>query len=383
MKQKIIIIGGGASGIACALEIKAKNPNLQVLILEQNSRIGKKILKTGNGRCNISNLNMGPEHYNNSEFLEECFSQFSVEDLIDFFKKLGLILRTDSSNRLYPYSEFANTVLEVFLFALDKFGVVVKCNQEVLEISYSSSFRVKTASEVYQADYVVVATGSMAQERTNGYDLLHTLKHSSTALEPGLVPIKTKENLKSLRGIRIKCLASVFLKGKMLHQEEGEILFKEQGLSGVLTLNLSRYTQIGSIICLDLLPDMEILPYLKNMLKFKDLESALLGILPKMLVYEVLKRSKNNNLEKICETMHNLTFEVNGNYGLSLAQITLGGIRMDEVNSDFSSKIINNLFIIGEVLDIDGECGGYNLHFAWMSGILAANAILKRFEKNL
>ncbi|MDD3999706.1 MAG: aminoacetone oxidase family FAD-binding enzyme [Bacilli bacterium] len=383
MKKDVIIIGGGASGIACALRIKMNNPALKVLILEQNPRIGKKILKTGNGKCNISNLNMGPEHYNNQEFLENSMRSFSVDELIEFFNKLGLILRTDSSNRLYPYSESANTVLEVLLYALDKLGVEVKCNQEVLEVSISREFKVISATDSFTAGYLVMATGSIAQEKTNGYNLLKALNHSQTNLEPGLVPLKTKEKLNSIRGIRVKCKASVFEKEELLHEEEGEILFKEEGLSGVLALNLSRYARFGGIVSLDLFPDRKILPYLEKIIKFKDQEDALLGMLPKMLVYEVLKRNKGRNLAKISETLHNLTFEVIGNYGFGMAQITLGGIRTEEVNYDFSSKLVKNLSIIGEVLDIDGECGGYNLHFAWMSGILAAETIIGVFEKNL
>lgn len=383
MKRNIIIVGGGASGIICALRLKIENPDLKVLLLEQNPRVGKKILKTGNGRCNISNHNMSSNHYNQPQFLSACLRKFSVDDLIDFFQKLGLFLRADHANRLYPYSEYANTVLEVFLHALNKYQIEVRCNQEVKEIKTSDRFVVKTGSEVYESDVVVVATGSQAQEKTNGYELLKKLNHTITTMEPGLVPLKTKENLSSLRGIKIKCKARVIHNGKTLHEEEGELLFKEQGLSGVLSLNLSRYAKPESIISLDLFPKTNILPILERLVKTKSLEAALLGIFPKMLVYEILKRSNKENLQDISEQIHNLKFEVAGKYGFSNAQITLGGININEINQDFSSKLNKDLYIIGEVLDVDGECGGYNLHFAWLSGILAADAILKRFEKKL
>ncbi|HHX80623.1 MAG TPA: aminoacetone oxidase family FAD-binding enzyme [Acholeplasmataceae bacterium] len=383
MKRNIIIVGGGASGIISALRLKMENPDLKVLLLEQNPRIGKKILKTGNGRCNISNLNMSSDHYNQPQFLSSCLRKFSVNDLVDFFQKLGLILRADSFKRLYPYSEYATTVLEVFLQALNKYQIDVRCNQEVKEIFITDGFVVKTENDIFESDFVIVATGSLAQEKTNGYELLKKLNHTKTALEPGLVPLKTKENLSSLRGIKIKCKARVIHNDKILHEEEGEMLFKEQGLSGVLSLNLSRYAQPESIISLDLFPNTEILPILKELTKDKDLENVLLGIFPKMLVYEILKRSKHQNLFDVAKLIHNLEYEVVGKYSFSNAQITLGGININEINYDFSSKLNKDLFIIGEVLDVDGECGGYNLHFAWVSGIIAADAILKHFEKKL
>lgn len=383
MKPKIIIIGGGASGIICALRLKIKNPEFEVLILEQNPRVGKKILKTGNGRCNISNLNLSGKNYNHPEFINHCLEKFSVEDLIAFFRELGLIIRPDASNRLYPYSDYANTVLDVLLYALKKYNVKVMCDEEVRKIKSGDGFEIITANNRYNADMVVVATGSIAQEKTNGYDLLKSLGHSVTALEPGLVALKTKEYVNSLRGIRIKCKAMVIDRGQLLHEEEGEILFKEQGLSGILSMNLSRYVKTGSIVSLDLFPEIDPLPFMTEALNSKNMEDVLMGMLPKMLVQEILKRSKNYNLNEVYANLRSLSFEITGRYGFDMAQITIGGVPIQEINSDFSSKKTKGLYIIGEVLDVDGECGGYNLHFAWMSGILAADAIASHFEKKL
>ncbi|NLH53954.1 MAG: aminoacetone oxidase family FAD-binding enzyme [Acholeplasmataceae bacterium] len=383
MKRKIIIIGGGASGIACALRMKMRNPELDCLILEQNPRIGKKILKTGNGKCNISNLRMASEHYNQPDFIARCLESFSVNDLVEFFRRLGLLLRADAAERLYPHSEYANTVLEVLLQALSKYRIEVLCNQRVREIQQGDGFEILTEDSRFFSDVLVIATGSLAQEKTNGYELLGNLGHSLTPLEPGLVALATKENMSSLRGIRVKCRAKLLDRGKIIHEESGEILFKEKGLSGILALNLSRHARPGNIVSLDLFPDVDILRFLEEALAEKSMDEALLGILPKMLAHEVLKRNINHDLQAIHATLRGLTFEITGKFGYEFAQITLGGVRIEEINHDFSSKKNQDLYVIGEILDVDGGCGGYNLHFAWMSGILAADAIADRFEKNL
>ena len=379
MKKKVIIIGGGASGIASAIQIKKLNPDFQVTILEQNDRIGKKILKTGNGRCNISNSDLCPSFYNNPNFVEQCFKKTTLEEIILFFKRIGLLVKNDSSTRLYPYSESAKTVLEVFLYELNHLGIQVLCNQEVTKIKKEDKFIITSNSSVFVSDYVIVATGSMAQEKTKGYQLLKHLGHEITLLRPGLVALRTVENLKPLQGIRIKCKASIYNNNQLAHQEEGEILFKDQGLSGILALNLSRYVGENCKVFLDLFPNTEnIEEELREILKYKNINDTLLGILPKMIVYEVLKRS-DNSFENIYNNLRSLSFAINGDYGFEQAQIVLGGVDAAEVNADFSSKVIEELYVVGELLDIDGASGGYNLHFAWVSGIIAAKSI---FEKN-
>lgn len=383
MKRKIIIIGGGASGIACALRLKSNNPKIDCLILEQNPRIGKKILKTGNGRCNISNLGVSPANYNQPEFVSECLKRFSVNDLVSFFQRFGLLLRSDEAGRLYPYSDYANTVVDVLLHSIKNLGLEVLCDQRVKKVRKNNGFEVSTDVSTFQSDILVFSTGSLAQERTNGYEILRDLGHTVTDLEPGLVPLKTKENLSSLKGIKVKCRARLLSRGKVMMEEDGEILFKERGLSGILSMNLSRRAQAGDVVSLDLFPQTDILPFLKNASEEKGPEEALLGMLPKMLAFEVLRRNPDRDMNGIHATLKDLRFHVEGKYGFDAAQITLGGVAIEEINPDFSSKKDGDLYVVGEVLDVDGECGGFNLHFAWMSGILAADAISERFEKNL
>ncbi len=376
MNKRIFIIGGGAAGMACAITVKQNHPEYSVTILEKNDRIGKKILKTGNGRCNLSNRKMETSFYNDPVFLGICLSQFSVEDLLHFFKTLGLFVKDDGSTRLYPHSETATTVMEVLRQEISRFGIEVVCNCQVMEIKKNKTFILGTTQGLFEADVAVMTTGSLAQEATNGYQLLETLGHRIVSLRPGLVAIKTKESLKSLQGLRVKCAASVFEGKTLLHQDEGEILFKVDGLSGILSLDLSRYLNKDNRIVLDLFPGREdLFLEISEILTRKNLENALLGMLPKMLVYEILKRNPELNLGKIVHCLHNLEFSVIGTYGFDSAQITLGGADVSEINPDFSSKKVPGLYLAGEVLNIDGASGGYNLHFAWMSGILVGRAI--------
>jgi predicted Rossmann fold flavoprotein len=375
---KVVVIGAGASGIACSIKLKQLHPQAEVILLEKNDKIAKKILKTGNGKCNIGNLDMKSSYYNNEDLLEKCFERFSVSDLVSFFKEIGLLIKPDSAMRLYPFSETATSVVEVLKYEIEKLGIDLRLNVEVESVSSGDTFVVNTNDGVIKANVLIMATGSIAQEKTNGYQILKSLRHSVSELRPGLVPIKIKENLKPVQGIRVKCLARVLEDKKIVHQEVGEILFKDSGLSGILSLNLSRYTKIGSIVSLDLFYDRpEIIDEINELLKKKSLLDVLIGILPKTLALELIKNNSSliNNLERI----RDLRFTVKDYYSYDLAQITIGGISTSEINNDFSSIYNPNLYIVGEVLDIDGSSGGYNLHFAWMSGILAALSINERF----
>lgn len=378
MKKSIIIIGGGASGMTCAIELARKNPDIAVTILEKNERIGKKILKTGNGRCNISSLNLKAEYYNEFSFMKRALSLVPGSEVLDFFRGIGLLTRQDEgSDRLYPYSNTATTVLEVLRRQLSKLGICVETETEAVGIKKTDRFEIITNRQTYYADAVVFATGSMAQETTEGYRLIQSLGHRVTTLRPGLVPLKVQENLKSIQGIRVRCLASVYVSGQKKHSEEGEILFKDRGLSGVLALNLSRYASDHSFVSLDLFPDLDIETYLQEILKYESMEEALMGLLPKMLVSEILRRAQDQSIANIVSLLHHLSFTVTGDYGFEQAQITLGGVDIRDINEDFSSIICPGLYIIGEVLNIDGACGGYNLHFAWLSGIASARSLAR------
>lgn len=374
--MEIVIVGGGAAGVAAAIKLKKLNKDISVTILEKNDRILKKLLKTGNGKCNISNYNIGGEYYNNSKFINEVIKDVTPSDVRLFFKEIGLLIRNDSVGRIYPYSESATTVVDLIRNELDILGVNVITNCDVISIKKSKDFLITTNNKKYKADYVIVSSGSKAQEQTNGYNLLENMGHSITTLRPGLVALKVKEDIKSLQGIRIKCLAKVVRDNQIIHEEIGELLFKEEGLSGILIFSLSRYTIVGATILLDLFFDYDqIYNDIEIIIKTKNVFDMLTSVLPKMLGNYIFK-NYGDNITDVYDKMRNLPFTVVGDYGFNQGQIVCGGINVNEVNLDFSSKLISGLYICGEVLDIDGASGGYNLHFAWTSGIVAAKAIV-------
>ena len=247
------IIGGGACGVMTALTIKKNNPNTDVTILEQNDRILKKLLKTGNGKCNIANNIITSEMYNDYSLIDENININVLKELMD----LGLVLKETTFGRVYPYSEQAKSVVNVLLRDLEKTGVNIITNYNVLNITSKDGYYLVNNDKKY--DILVVATGSIAQEKTTGYDILKKLGHTITPLRPALVPIKVKEKVDHLQGLRIKCNATA--NNRTL---SGEILFKNDGLSGILALDLSRLVEINDVISLDLMPELR--HYLKIMI---------------------------------------------------------------------------------------------------------------------
>ena len=355
--MKVGIIGGGACGVMTALTLKKNNPSLDVVLFEQNDRILKKVLKTGNGKCNIANNIITSDMYNDYSLIENNSDVNVLKELMD----LGLVLKETTLGRVYPYSD-------VLLRDLDKYQVDVLTNYLVNDITTRGcKYLINQKEEV---DYLVIATGSIAQEKTNGYDLLKKLNHHITDLRPALVPIKVKEKVDHLQGLRIKCEATI--NNKTL---DGEILFKNDGLSGILALDLSRLGEKGDTISLDLMPDYST-EEINKLLESGSKEEVLDGIFAKMITKEILNRGND-----VSYTIKHLTFTISDFYGFNEGQIVRGGLKLDEINNFESSKH-SNLFIGGEVLDVDGASGGYNLYFAWLSGIVIGSSILKRIGEN-
>lgn len=363
--MNVAIIGGGACGVMCAIQLKLKNKNVDVTIFEQNDRILKKVLKTGNGKCNISNNQISSEMYNDFRLIEANQNISVNKELLN----LGIVLKETTLGRVYPYSESAKTVVSVLLRNLEELGVKVVTNCNISNVKYQNDSYILNNS--YKYDYLVIASGSKAQENTNGYQLVKSLGHSISPLSPGLTPIITKEKTSHLQGIRSKCDAYVNLK-----KFSGEVLFKNDGLSGILSLDISRYVNTNDEIILDLMPEyshLEIKNLFSNDLKK---EVVLEGIFSKMLANELLKRSKN--LDELVKNIKAFRFHVMDKKDFKEAQIVCGGINLSEINDDFSSKLLNKLYFGGEILDVDGASGGYNLYFAWLSGIVISNSINKK-----
>lgn len=361
-----IIIGAGASGLACAIRLKQNNPHGKVILLERLDRVGKKILATGNGRCNLSNLNAE-----------------NSGEVIAFFRSLGLVTKADDEGRVYPYSNQAATVVDILSDKCSELGVEILTQCSVKKIE--KDLTVITDCGNFRADNVVIAAGGKAQKNLgsdgSGFELLKSLGHTINPLCPALVQLTSSSKYpRSLKGNRVKCNMSILLDGEKVKSEYGEVLFTDYGLSGIVTMNLSEivsrnFEKKNSLKChavLDLIPDMsidEIMDYLKE---FKNLK----GILGERLSSIICQQS-DGDIRKTAQFSKNWKLIITGTKGFDFAQITAGGAAADEFEN-FQSEKVKGLYACGEVLDVQFPCGGYNLNFAWYSGIKTADEITKQ-----
>ena len=396
--MKVLVIGGGASGMMAALTA-AEDPRNQVILLERQSRVGRKLLATGNGRCNLTNLHADPSHYHGADpdFVRHALESFSVEDTLAFFRRLGLLTTAEESGKVYPFSDQANSVVDVLRFALEHSGVEVRCGCEILSIGKKArGYSAKTAEESFYGDKLILACGGAAGAKLGGtelgYQLLQSMGHHRTAIRPSLVQIKTDVSAtRSLKGVRADAGLTLKRDGATVATNTGEVQFTDFGISGPAIFELSREVAQGGnqVLLLDLLrpiSEAELLQYLlqkQQRMPRLPLEDYLTGILHNRLGKVVLKQA-GFDLSRTAETLtvseqkticHQIKFfplTVTGVMGLEQAQVTAGGIKTSEFRPDtLESRLCPGLFATGEVLDIDGDCGGYNLQWAWSSGRLA------------
>lgn len=394
-----VIIGGGASGLMCAIAAKQKNKNISVAIIEKNDRVGKKLLSTGNGRCNLTHKDITAENFCGS-FKTQCkavFEKYDTDKLLEIFKNLGLLHFCDNEGRYYPLCKQASAVLDVLRFACDRLNVKIFCSENIRSIRKNgNNFSVKTDENEFVSKKLVIANGSKAAPKLGGNsssaDYLKNLGHFFVSFSPALCPVKVKSDvIKSLKGIRATAKAVLFDKNvKFVKEEVGEVQFSDNSLSGICIFNLSLYTKKDFLICLDFLPDIsdrELISLIYNNKKlFSDLtiDNLLTGILQKRLGQAVLKESEVTDFSRKCSTLSdseienivriikNMRFPVIENCGFEQAQCALGGVSGREIDeTTMQSKIMKNLYICGEAIDLCGECGGYNLHFAFASGLTA------------
>ena len=394
------IIGGGASGMAAALAA-AENPQARVLLFERQARLGRKLLATGNGRCNLTNLHAGADSYHgeNGNFTAPALEKYSVENTLRWFADLGLYTVAEPSGRVYPYSDQANSVLDVLRFALEKPNIQVLTGFEVAKIRQNNpGFTVESGDESHFCDKLIVACGGLAGTKLggsmSGYKLLQKLGHHCTKLRPTLVQIQSDwAALPSLKGVRANCRAQIYRDGQLHSAGMGEIQFTEHGLSGPVIFEISRDVchEKGNWVCkLDLLPDMEpeeLLPLLRRRRETAlTAEDLLTGILHNRLGRIVVKEAgiagyvpirqlEEEELYRVCEFVNCLTVHLTEPMGMDAAQVTAGGMVTREFDpKTMESRLVPGLYACGEVLDIDGDCGGYNLQWAWSSGRCAGYA---------
>lgn len=413
-KYDIVIIGAGASGLVCASKLSDLNLNKNILLIDRMNKVGKKILATGNGRCNISNKNINLENYysNNKNFVENQIQNLSNNIILEYFEELGLKTKL-IENGYYPITEQSATVVEVLELKIKECkNIDILLETEVICIKKNDRFEIETNNEKIISEQVVLSTGGMAYpalgSNGSGYKLASSLNHKQTKIYEALTQVKSdSKSLKYLKGTRIKTNAKIYVNNKFVEEETGEVQFTETGLSGICIFNLSHIASYNTkvlknnvIIKLDLMPDMNYEKLKKELEnrkdKFKDriIDFYLTGLLNNKISYAIYENLKINvnkkvsnlnqvEIENICSFIKEFEFEISGVNDFDNAQVTAGGVDTTEVNpKTFESLINKNLYIIGEIIDIHGDCGGYNLNFVFTSGLIAAESIGDYYDKN-
>ena len=393
------IIGGGASGMAAALEA-SRNPGCQVVLFERQARLGKKLMATGNGRCNLSNIHAGEVGYHGdaAEFAAYAISELPPCETLSWFADMGLLTVTEASGRVYPYSDQANSVVDVLRFALEKPNIRLCLGAEVTKlVKTADGFCISANDETITCDKVIVACGGLAGTKLGGsmagYKLLARFGHRSTKLRPALVQLKSGwPGIAALKGVRANCHVRILRDGKLHSESTGEIQFTDYGLSGPVIFETSRDACFGSgewTAKLDFLPQWdasELLRALANRPKSLAAEELLTGVLHNRLGRVLIKtaglREKNTaadlterELEAVCYAVKAFEISLSEPMGMDCAQVTAGGVLTRDFDPmTMESRLVPGLYACGEVLDIDGDCGGYNLQWAWSSGRLAGHS---------
>lgn len=412
----IAILGGGAAGLMAAVEAaRCSSKNVKITVIEKNARVGKKLLTTGNGRCNLSNLLISRRQYFGSlkDGAARLFQTYSCEYIRNYFKALGLFTKADGEGRIYPVSNCASSVLDVLRLTLRGYGVRELCGTQIDKITQEKNrFYLHSKDNIISCRALILTTGGKAALRDGdsaGYELLKQLNHTCTPLFPSLRPVPVKSSaLRSLKGQRCACTVTLENGGQAIAQQRGELQFTENALSGICVFQLSRQcAQIKKqgqtpVLCVDLLPEIgyrELYDELSRRIKEDKimLEELLSGILSKRIALAALKECgltplsrrageiKEKELQRLCIILKGWEFKASPPASFKQAQATAGGIPAGEVEIDtMASRKKDGLYFAGELLDLDGKCGGYNLHWAWVSGILAgksAAAYLRRVDK--
>ncbi len=393
---RVAVIGGGASGMMAALA--AAEQEADVLLLERQNRLGRKLAATGNGRCNLTNRNAAAAHYHgeSSSFCAPVLEKMGVEPTLQRFLDMGLLTVEEADGRIYPLTDHANSVVDVLRFSLDAAGVEVRCGSVVERLEKADKgFSLHLGGETFRADRVIVACGGIAGGKLggvrDGYRLLESCGHHCTKLHPALVQLKTEGTLtRGLKGVRTQALVHVLRDGHVSAEERGEVQFTEYGLSGPAIFSVSREAvQKGeSTIALDLFPELstdELHGLLQHRVETRPklcMEDLFTGMLQNRLGRVLVSAAgisgslplgeAGDQLWKLAKRAKRFAFPVAGDLGFDQAQVTSGGIRTSEFDPHtMESRVCPGLYACGEVLDIDGDCGGYNLQWAWSSGWIA------------
>ena len=393
--MKIAIIGGGASGIATAIYAKRNNEENSVTVFERSDRVLKKLLATGNGRCNLSNEYISPENYfsHTPKEVSAILSAFTPNDERQFFESIGLLLCSEDG-RIYPYSKRANAVSDALRFECERLGISIRTNSFIDKIDKKGD-KFIILGEVF--DKVVISCGGFSAPSFgtdgNSFTLLKSLGHTITKTSYALSPVKVYENVKPLKGIRTNATVTLINGGEKVRQEKGELQLTDYGLSGIPVMQLSRLCKDGSIIEIDLMSVFskeklaEFLSERATAFPHLKADDFFTGFMHKTLAQYILARcnikanmpAKELIKKDICALVKEikaLSFKVKSVVGKEQSQATSGGALISEFDTNtLESKKVKNLYCIGETLDCVGDCGGYNLHWAWATAYIAGKSL--------
>ncbi len=379
----VVIVGAGPAGLVAAEYLSRYSDQFKILLIDKNDKIGRKILATGNGKCNISNTQISKENYHGE--IDACFDFVLKFDARQYFFDLGILLK-QKGVLLYPYSQQAKTIRQCFENHLLERGVTFMLNREIIDFKKKKSkyILIDKNNQQISCDYLILSTGGKAaiQYGSDGL-MLEVLKQKQiqvSPLYPSLVQLETKPNFKSCKGGRIQGRFSLFEYQQCIASYKGEALMCDYGLSGISILQLSGYLShkknAHPYIEIDFCEDLSdsLLETYYN--RFKDSENIYEGILGKELGH-FLAKQKCTSFEHFLETLHHFKVEVIGTLDFKNAQVTKGGIYLDELDQFLMLKKFPNVFAAGEILNVDGDCGGYNLHFVMSSAIAVSKRIVE------
>ncbi len=410
MNYDVAIIGGGASGMLTSVLLKREAPDLKVAIFERNERVGKKLLATGNGRCNYTNQRV--ESYNfhseNKDFPMEVYSALDNIATIKLLKSIGIYPTFESDGRVFPLSLQGSSVLDILRFQMERLGVELVLSEKIDKVYKTKNF-ILEGTKKYRADNVVISTGGLAMPVSGsdgiGYRIAKEFSHNIISQTPTIVQLESDyKRRKELKGIRVNSTAYLYIDGNLVDEKSADILFMDYGLSGPAIMDLSREAiknldnnkKVEIKVNLIGLPYEEIYSIISERTRTfpgMDLRDFLIGIIDKKAINSVIDeiskdfssdfiRSIEYNesfIEKLCNILYNFNINIVGYKGYKNAQATTGGIDTREIDSKtMESKLCKNLYFTGEVVDVDGDCGGYNLQWAWSSAYVCANAIINK-----
>lgn len=407
----VAIIGAGASGLCNAAALKLLNRDISVAVFDQLSRVGKKLIVTGNGRCNITNRNIDISRFH-SENVAFCRYALSTYDYLyteAFFADLGVVF-TCEDDKVYPYSLQASSVVDAFRFFCSQTGVIMHLETKVTDIVKKDGiFEISAGDERYYAKAVVVASGLFSGGEKTGsngsiFKLLVSKGYKAVKTSPAIVQVKTENAVtKSLKGIKVNANVTLTQNGRAVRSDFGEVLFCDYGLSGPPVMQISREIareKADFRIMLDLMPEYsfqnvkDIISFRRAVLRGRTLEEFFTGMLNKRVGQQIIKLVgkklsdsvdclTDKDVNTLCEIIKKMSFKCTGTLGYDNSQVTAGGLDTSQFDDKtMMSKKESGLFCIGEILDVDGDCGGFNLQWAWSSAICASFGVLGYLEEN-